>query len=148
MSDANELYQQVILEHNGKPLNFGAMENATHQAEGNNPLCGDRFTVWLELNQHDTIVNASFAGHGCAISKASASVMTKMLKGKSREEAERIFDAFLAMMTDHNTEPSEILGELDVFAGVRAFPMRVKCATLPWHAAIAALHNSGTATTE
>ena len=139
MSSLAELYQNVILEHNRSPRNFRAMENADRRAEGNNPICGDSITVWLKLDG-DRISDASFQGMGCAISRASASLMTAALKGKSRQEAEELFLRFHHMVTGAPCpDPAETLGKLAVFSGVSAYPTRVKCASLPWHALKAAL---------
>ena len=139
MSSLAELYQSVILEHNRSPRNYRAMENADRRAEGNNPVCGDALTVWLKLDG-DLISDASFQGMGCAISRASASLMTAAVKGKSRREAEEVFARFHRMVTGRpEAADSETLGKLAVFSGVSAYPARVKCASLPWHALKAAL---------
>jgi len=138
MSELRELYQEVILEHSRKPRNFRAPENANHKAEGFNPLCGDHFTVYVEL-QDGAIKDIGFQGSGCAISKASASMMTQSLKGKSAMEAEELFTRFHDVVTGHAEGTEENLGKLAVFAGVSEFPLRVKCATLAWHALRAAL---------
>ena len=130
-SDLQDLYQEVILDHNKRPRNFHAMDDA-HKAEGYNPLCGDRVTVYLRV-EDGRIVDASFQGSGCAISKASASLMTDSVKGKTLEEVEELFARFHAMITRAPDEPTEDLGKLSVLAGVRQFPVRVKCASLPWH---------------
>ena len=134
MSDLRELYQQVILDHHKKPRNFRKLTGLIRQVEGYNPLCGDRFTVYLKM-QGDRIEDISFEGTGCAISKASASMMTESLKGKTRNEAEALFKKFHGLLTGP-ADPSEegpALGKLEVFSGVREFPVRVKCATLAWH---------------
>lgn len=134
MGSLSELYQNVILEHNRSPRNYRAMDDASTQVEGNNPLCGDRITVWLKL-EGDLIRDVSFQGAGCAISKASASLMTDAVKGKSRTEAERLFERFHRLVTGGiRPGESETLGKLAVFSGVSEFPVRVKCATLSWHA--------------
>lgn len=133
MSEASELYQSVILDHNRAPRNYHAMEQFDRTAEGYNPLCGDQFTVWLKLDG-DTISDVSFQGSGCAISKASASLMTTMVKGKTVAEAEEYFDGFRDMVTGKVDNAAELPRRLAVFAGVREFPSRVKCATLGWHA--------------
>lgn len=140
MSGARALYEQVILEHNKSPRNFHEMEDATRRAEGMNPLCGDQFTVYLKLDG-DKIADVSFHGAGCAISKSSASVMTTLLKGKTLKEAEALFVKFHKMITSDPETPldDEALGKLAVFGGVRAYPVRIKCATLPWHAMLAAI---------
>ena len=149
MSELSELYQQVILDHNKKPRNFRKLETANHQAEGYNPLCGDHLTVYLNL-EDDRVTDVGFEGSGCAISKASASMMTQAVKGKSKEQAEALFKEFHSMVTgelDEETEENN-LGNLKIFAGVREFPVRVKCATLPWHTMHAALHNQEKISTE
>ena len=149
MSELSELYQQVILDHNKKPRNFHKLETANRFAEGFNPLCGDQLKVYLDL-EDDRVKEVSFEGSGCAISKASASMMTQAVKGKSKQEAEQLFNEFHRMVIgqlDEETEPNH-LGKLTIFAGVREFPVRVKCATLSWHTLLAALHNQGAATTE
>ena len=141
MADLRELYQEVILEHSKAPRNFREMEGANRKAEGYNPLCGDHFKVYLDLEENGKIRDITFQGSGCAISKASASMMTQSLKGKSRAEAEELFDHFHKLVTGQlqdNGSPAE-LGKLSVFAGVSEFPMRVKCATLAWHTLRAAL---------
>lgn len=149
MSELSELYQQVILDHNKKPRNFHKLEAANRTAEGYNPLCGDQLKVYMDLDG-DVVRDISFEGSGCAISKASASMMTQAVKGKTREEAETLFDEFHRMVTgemDEEAEPNH-LGRLTIFSGVREFPARVKCATLSWHTMHAALKGKGTASTE
>jgi nitrogen fixation NifU-like protein len=132
MSSAfNELYQEVILDHNRRPHNFRTIDQARH-AEGYNPLCGDRLTVYLKMDG-DRIKDASFQGSGCAISKASASLMTDSVKGKTLEEARALFERFQRLITRSADEPVDDLGKLSVFAGVRQYPTRVKCASLAWH---------------
>jgi nitrogen fixation NifU-like protein len=140
MSDLRELYQEVILDHHRKPRNFRTLPHPTRRAEGHNPLCGDRVTVEVDV-EGDVIRDIAFQGSGCAISKAAASMMTADLKGKKVAEAEAIFNRFHAMLTESRPgdETAEGLGKLAVFAGVREFPIRVKCATLPWHTMRAAL---------
>jgi nitrogen fixation NifU-like protein len=139
MPSLAELYQDMILEHNRAPRNYRAMEDADRRAEGNNPICGDSLTVWLKLDG-DRISDASFHGMGCAISRASASLMTATVKGKSRKEAEEVFQRFHRMVTAGlSPDDVETLGKLAVFSGVSAYPTRVKCASLPWHALKAAL---------
>jgi nitrogen fixation NifU-like protein len=140
MSDLRDLYQDVILEHSKAPRNFRELAGANHKAEGFNPLCGDRFTIYLNL-EGDSIRDISFQGSGCAISKASASMMTQSLKGKTRAEAEKLFGRFHGMVTGRDEPDSEHaeLGKLTVFSGVSEFPVRVKCATLAWHTLQAAL---------
>jgi nitrogen fixation protein NifU and related proteins len=143
MTELNELYQEVILDHNRKPRNFRKMEDASNTVEGFNPLCGDHITVYVKMDG-DRIGDISFEGAGCAISKASASMMTASLKGKSTEEAEAAFDRVHEMLTSDDAAPDEdALGSLVVLAGVREFPARVKCATLSWHAMRNALHGEG-----
>jgi nitrogen fixation NifU-like protein len=134
MSDLRELYQQVILDHNKNPRNYHEMADATSHVEGYNPLCGDHYTVFLKLDEGGTIDDVSFTGSGCAISKASASVMSSTLKGKSKEEADRLFDTFHKLVTgDKSGLSAADLGRLAAFSGVSEFPARVKCATLAWH---------------
>lgn len=139
MYELRELYQQLILDHNKKPRNFGPLAGATREAKGVNPLCGDKVTVYLRL-EGDRVADVGFDGSGCAISTASASVMTETLKGKTRQEVEAIFDRFHALVAGH-AEASEArdLGKLAAFSGVKDYPARVKCATLAWHALRAAL---------
>jgi nitrogen fixation protein NifU and related proteins len=133
MSDLRELYQQVILDHNKNPRNYKEIANASRRVEGYNPLCGDHYTVFLNLDG-ETIREVSFTGNGCAISKASASVMSSTVKGKSREEASRLFDTFHRLVTgDPSGLDAADLGRLAAFSGVSEFPARVKCATLAWH---------------
>ena len=149
MSELSELYQAVILDHNKKPRNFHKLENANHSAEGFNPLCGDQLKVYLHV-EDDQLKEVSFEGSGCAISKASASMMTQAVKGKTKAEAETLFNEFHRMATgelDAETEPNN-LGKLTIFAGVRDFPARVKCATLSWHTMHAALNEQQQASTE
>ncbi|HEX6161671.1 MAG TPA: SUF system NifU family Fe-S cluster assembly protein [Thermoanaerobaculia bacterium] len=133
MSDLRELYQQVILDHNKNPRNFHEMADATKRVEGYNPLCGDHYTIFVRT-EGDTIAEVSFTGNGCAISKASASVMSSTVKGRTKEEAERLFDTFHRLVTGDATGVSATdLGRLAAFSGVSEFPARVKCATLAWH---------------
>lgn len=154
LDDLRELYQEVILDHGKKPRNFRQPEDATCQAQGNNPLCGDRITVFLKLGPDGTIEDAAFHGRGCAISQASASMMTEILRGRSRAEAEALFEKFHRLCTEDDYLPEagdvdeEALDRLQVLSGVRAFPTRVKCATLAWHTMNAALHGKGETTTE
>lgn len=150
MSDLSELYQQVILDHNKSPRNFHKLEDATRRAEGYNPLCGDRVTVYVKL-EDDVIKEISFQGSGCAISKASASIMTSSLKGKTMAEAELLFDNVHNMLTGKQDPKvdSQELGKVAVLSGVCNFPARVKCASLSWHTFNAALKGEGkTASTE
>jgi nitrogen fixation NifU-like protein len=139
MSDLRELYQEVILDHHKTPRNFQILEAANRHAEGYNPLCGDQITVYLQL-EGDVIKDVSFQGTGCAISRASASMMTAALKGKTKAEAEALFEQFHHLVTteENGADPAD-LGKLAVFSGVREFPARVKCATLAWHTLRAAL---------
>jgi nitrogen fixation protein NifU and related proteins len=149
MSELSELYQQVILDHNKKPRNFQKLEAANRTAEGFNPLCGDQLTVYMLMDE-GVVREVSFVGTGCAISKASASMMTQAVKGKTRQEARLLFDEFHRMVTgelDEEAEPNQ-LGRLKIFAGVRDYPARVKCASLSWHTMHAALEGEETATTE
>lgn len=145
MNDLRDLYQEVILDHNRRPRNFGELAGANRRAEGHNPLCGDRVTVFLEVDG-DRIRDISFQGSGCAISTASASLMTEALKGRSVPEARELFQGFHELVTEGTPETAaETLGKLAAFTGVREYPMRVKCATLAWHALQAALE-TGTET--
>jgi nitrogen fixation protein NifU and related proteins len=140
MPDLRDLYQEVILEHSKAPRNYGLLAGANHKAEGFNPLCGDRFTVYVQL-EADSIRDIRFEGSGCAISKASASMMTQSVKGKTRAEAERLFEQFHHLVTAREPADAEKngLGKLTVFSGVCEYPVRVKCATLAWHTLLAAL---------
>jgi nitrogen fixation protein NifU and related proteins len=139
MSDLRELYQQVILDHNKNPRNFHEMSDATRRVDGYNPLCGDHYTVFVRLHD-DTIEDVSFTGNGCAISKASASVMSTTVKGKSSGEAHSLFDTFHRLVTGDSSGLSAAdLGRLAAFSGVSEFPARVKCATLAWHTLKSAL---------
>ena len=143
MSELNDLYQEVILDHNRRPHNFRVIDAATAKQEGYNPLCGDRLTLYLTLDG-DAIKDAAFQGSGCAISKASASLMTDAVKGKTVAEARNMFDEFHAMITSSPDTPPAELGKLSVFAGVREFPTRIKCASLAWHTMKAAVaHQTG-----
>jgi nitrogen fixation protein NifU and related proteins len=140
--ELKELYKQVILDHNKAPRNFRKIENPSKFAEGYNPLCGDKINIYVNFD-NENISDISFQGSGCAISKASASLMTSMLKGKTRKEAEELFNRFHDLVTDKLGDNPDIedLGKLAVFAGVRDFPVRVKCASLAWHTMMNALHN-------
>jgi len=138
MNDIQQLYQQLILEHNRNPKNFKEIDHADCELEGYNPLCGDQITIYLNL-EDDVITDIGFQGKGCAISKASASIMTTMLKGKTKAEALVIFDKFHKMVTDGTVQ--EDFGKLEVLAGVHKFPSRVKCAILAWHTTVQALDN-------
>lgn len=132
-SQLDELYQSVILDHNKSPRNFKELPDATAHADGRNPLCGDAYTVWLKL-EGDRIADAAFQGNGCAISKASASLMTTAVKGKTVAEAEALFDQFHEMLTGGSADLTGMPNGVKALTGVKAFPMRVKCATLSWHA--------------
>jgi nitrogen fixation protein NifU and related proteins len=146
MSDLRDLYQEVILEHSKAPRNFHDLADANHKAEGFNPLCGDQYTVFLHMDG-DKVRDISFQGAGCAISKASASMMTQIVKGKSREEAEKLFARFHGLVTGQEPpKTGEDLGKLAVFAGVSEYPARVKCATLAWHTLHAAFEGEAEAT--
>ncbi len=149
MADSKQLYQEVILDHNRKPRNWGTLTDATHQAEGLNPLCGDR--LQLAVRVRDGTVDAiAFEGESCAICKASASMMTTVVKGKSREDAQVLIGEFRDMATGKldTSKESHHLGRLTVFAGMRDLPTRVKCAILPWHTLHAAFTSMGTTSTE
>ena len=152
MDGLSELYQEVILDHNRAPHNYRRLPNANRTALGHNPLCGDQLTLYMDLEE-GVIEDVSFLGAGCAISKASASIMTDALKGKTVEEAEALFARFHDLLTgppDVKAAKADTagLGKLAVFAGVREFPVRVKCATLAWHTAQSALHGESSASTE
>lgn len=152
MNDLGELYQQVILDHNKQPRNYHEVDGSNRKAEGYNPLCGDRLTLYAKI-EDGVVRDVGFVGSGCAISKASASMMTEAIKGKPVAEVEKIFKAFHDLVTEEapagENEADADLGKLVVFSGVREFPMRVKCATLAWHTLRAALENKEeTATTE
>ncbi len=141
MSDLRDLYQEVILDHNRRPRNFGALAGANRSAVGFNPLCGDQLTLHLKVVD-GVIEDVRFEGTGCAISTASASLMTEALKGKSEQEAQALFDGFHALLTgEAGSDAAVPLGKLEVLSGVREFPVRVKCATLAWHTLQAALHD-------
>ena len=149
MSELSELYQDTILEHNKNPRNFREIEDADRQALGNNPLCGDALRVDVKMDG-ETVADVAFKGSGCAISKASASMMTQAVKGRTKEEAEELFNEFHDMVTgglDPESEESH-LGRLKIFAGVLEFPARVKCASLSWHTLHAALHGDASISTE
>jgi len=147
-SDLRDLYQEVILEHSKAPRNYRESPAANRKAEGFNPLCGDRFTIYLTMDG-DSIRDVSFQGSGCAISKASASMMTQSMKGKSAAQAAKLFDSFHRLVTGLGQSNGDAeLGKLTVFSGVSQFPARVKCATLAWHALQAALEGKQETTTE
>lgn len=144
MNELRDLYQEVVIDHGRRPRNFHALEGCTHDALGHNPLCGDQLHLYLKVEQ-DRISEASFTGSGCAISTASASLMTEHLKGKTLAEAQAVFEAFHRMLTQRDAAPdSERLDKLTVLAGVHEYPTRVKCATLPWHTLQAALKHEQT----
>lgn len=147
MMDLNDLYRDVIVDHNRSPRNFRKIEGATRTAEGYNPLCGDKLTLYLKLDG-DRISDVAFQGSGCAISVASASLMTEALRGKTPEEAETMYRKFHGMVTGQSDDDDTELGKLTVLAGVRQYPSRVKCASLCWHTVNAALHGEDQATTE
>jgi nitrogen fixation protein NifU and related proteins len=139
--ELNDLYRDVILDHNRKPRNFGGLEPADASVEGFNPLCGDRLTVRLQMKD-DKISDIRFEGQGCAISTASASLMTEAVKGKTRDDALRLFDRVHQLLTDDGAPPAEELGKLAALSGVREFPARVKCASLCWHTLASALKSA------
>jgi nitrogen fixation NifU-like protein len=147
MSDLNELYQEVILDHNRRPRNYRRLEGASHHAEGYNPLCGDRVTVFVQIDG-ERISDVAFEGSGCAISKASASLMTDRVKGATVTEARDLFDRFHRMVTTPPDQEVEELGKLSALAGVREFPVRVKCASLAWHTLKAAMDREDKVSTE
>lgn len=148
MSDLGDLYQEVILDHNRRPRNFRVIEGASRTQEGYNPLCGDRLTLYVALDG-ERIADVAFEGSGCAISKASASLMTEALKGKTLEQARALFTEFHAMVTSPPDSTAPDLGKLSVLSGVREYPTRVKCASLAWHTLNAAvLGKAGTVSTE
>ena len=148
--DSRDLYQEVILEHNKKPRNFRKIEHPTHQAEGYNPLCGDHLHVYLTVGANHIIEDVAFVGDGCAISKASASMMTTALKGKTIQEAETLFDQFHRLIKGelNPDKDKNILGKLAIFSGIWHFPARVKCATLSWHTMHGALQKEKSISTE
>lgn len=149
-NELSQIYQQVILDHNKTPRNYRVLEPADHHALGHNPLCGDKYDIYLNLNEENIITDVTFTGEGCAISKASASMMTTMVKGKHLQEVEKLFHQFHEMATgklDPETEPNE-LQRLKVFSNVKNLPARVKCATLSWHTLNAALKGDKNITTE
>ena len=141
MSDLQDLYQSIILDHNRRPRNYGALDGVTNRAEGRNPLCGDEVTVELRM-QADAVEDVRFTAAGCAVSRAAASIMTQAIKGKSREEVDEIFKRFHDLVTGKlspDPQAARALGEMAAFSGVAKFPIRVKCASMPWHALQAAL---------
>ncbi len=145
MSELRELYQSVILDHNRRPRNAGVPAGANRSAEGYNPLCGDKVTVYVEVDEEGVVRDAGFVGTGCAISTASASLMTEAVKGRPIAEVQKLFEGFHDLVTSRPSDPlpGADLGKLAVFGGVREFPMRVKCATLAWHTLRAALDRKG-----
>ena len=149
MSDLDDLYQDIIIDHSSRPRNFRVPEDANRSAEGYNPLCGDRITLYLKMDG-DRIADIGFQGSGCAISKATSSLMTENLKGKDRAEAKELFDLFRNMVTrDPQTDfDDERLGDLEILSGLTQFPVRIKCATLSWHTMAAALEGKNEASTE
>jgi nitrogen fixation NifU-like protein len=154
LEELRELYQEVILDHGKNPRNFRDVEDATCHAHGNNPLCGDQLVVYLKIGADDVIEDVSFVGNGCAISVASASMMTELVKGKTIAATEHLFERFHAMCTGDETEADDAaldqddMDKLSVLSGVRAFPVRVKCATLAWHTMNAAIHGKDETSTE
>lgn len=155
MDELRELYQEVILDHGKHPRNKRHPEHVTHEAHGNNPLCGDKVTVYLLIGDDRRIEDVAFEGRGCAISTASASLMTEIVKGKTEAEAKALFERFHAMCTDDAYDQAgdaaidaESMDRLQVMAGIRQFPMRVKCATLPWHTLTAAMAGKEKVSTE
>ena len=145
--DLRDLYQEVILDHNKRPRNFRTIEGASHRADGHNPLCGDRLSLYLQV-EDGVVRDIAFQGSGCAISKASASLMTDAVKGSGVIDVQALFERFHRMVTTPPDQPVEDLGKLSVLAGVREFPVRVKCASLAWHTLKAALDRQGGVTTE
>lgn len=149
MSDYNELYQQVILEHNKKPRNFKVLETANAYSLGKNPLCGDQYAFYLKVDEQGCIEDIGFQGDGCAISKASASLMSNAVKGKSREEALEMQSEFTKLLTgEMSADEPHHLGRLTILSGVKEYPARVKCATLAWHTLAAALAGQSETSTE
>jgi nitrogen fixation NifU-like protein len=148
MNDLAELYQELIIDHSRRPRNFRRLDSSARTAEGYNPLCGDRVTVYLRMDR-DVVGDASFEGEGCAISKASASLMTETIKGKTRHEVDTLFSLFHHLVTGAGPSSAAGLGKLAAFSGLREFPTRVKCATLAWHTLRAAIKNEpGVVSTE
>jgi nitrogen fixation NifU-like protein len=153
MDELRELYQEVILDHGRNPRNFRCPDDCNRRAEGDNPFCGDQLTVYLKLDADGVVEDVAFEGRGCAISMASASMMTELVKGKTAQEAETLFNKFHHLVTDPNVDlldaaDDEDLEKLVVLSGVRQFPMRVKCATLAWHTMTAAIEGKAAVTTE
>ena len=147
-SDLSDLYQEILLEHNRRPRNFRILDDATHQADGFNPLCGDQISLQLKVGD-ETVDDVAFQGHGCAISRASASLLTQAVKGASSADAMAKFDEFHRMLTEPDAELDyDLLGDLEMLAGVIAYPTRIKCAILAWHTLKAAMAGEAVATTE
>jgi len=148
--DLRELYQEIILDHARSPRNHRTIEDATCLAHGNNPICGDTLVIFLVIDNNDLVEDVSFKGDGCAISIASASIMTGLLRGKTKKEAESLFNTFHKMCTEDDfvVQENDDLDRLEILAGIRSFPTRVKCATLAWHTMSAAINNQDKATTE
>ena len=147
-SDLSDLYQEILLEHNRRPRNFRTLDDATHHANGFNPLCGDEISLQLRVDE-ETVGDVGFQGHGCAISRASASLLTQAVKGASTAEAMAMFEEFHRMLTEPDAELDyDLLGDLEMLGGVVAFPTRIKCAVLAWHTLKAAMDGEGVATTE
>ena len=153
-SDLSDLYQEILLEHNRRPRNYRTLDDATHQADGYNPLCGDQISLQLKVGAGakqgaEQVADVAFQGHGCAISRASASLLTQAVKGASPADAMAMFDEFHRMLTEPDAEVDyDLLGDLEMLGGVIAYPTRIKCAILPWHTLKAALDGAGAATTE
>jgi nitrogen fixation NifU-like protein len=147
MSDLSDLYQEVILDHNRRPRNFHALDDASHTADGHNPLCGDRLRIYLKV-EDGIVSDVAFEGAGCAISKASASMMTDAIKGRTVKEVDALFERFHRMVTTPPDCPVEDMGKLSSLAGVREFPVRVKCASLAWHTLKAAMAQTSKVSTE
>ena len=147
-SDLSDLYQEILLEHNRRPRNFRTLDDATHHADGFNPLCGDEISLQLRIDD-ETVGDVGFQGHGCAISRASASLLTQTIKGSSKAETMAMFDEFHRMLTEPDAGLDyDLLGDLEMLAGVIAYPTRIKCAILAWHTLKAAMDGEGVATTE
>ena len=148
MADLGDLYQEILLEHNSRPKNFRQLEDATATADGFNPLCGDKITLYIKL-EDGTVADVGFQGTGCAISRASASMLTQSIKGQTVTRAQEIFQAFHTMLTEPGADLDyDTLGDLETLSGVIEFPTRIKCAILAWHTMISALDGSGPVTTE
>lgn len=147
-SDLSDLYQEILLEHNRRPRNFRTLDNPTHRADGFNPLCGDEISLQLKLD-HDTVDDVGFQGHGCAISRASASLLTQAVKGATADDVMAMFDEFHRMLTEPDAALDyDLLGDLEMLGGVIAYPTRIKCAILAWHTLKAAMNGEAIATTE